>query len=80
MDTLDAVREMLDDIYKCLPAFEKYVDIFGSSDLQLLKEPLVAIFTELILFGVTTVKLFNRSTIRERHYCYIILYDAQSFD
>jgi hypothetical protein len=64
MDTLDAVTETLDDIYKCLPAFEKYVDIFGSSDIQLLKEPLVAIFTELILFGVTAVKLFKRSTIR----------------
>jgi hypothetical protein len=65
MDTVNAVVEMLDDIYKSLPAFEKYVDIFGSSDSQLLKQPLVAIFTELILFGLTAVKLFNRSSIRE---------------
>jgi hypothetical protein len=65
MDTLDAVIETLDNIYKCLPAFEKYVDIFGSSSSQLLKEPLVVIYTELILFGLTAVKLFNRSSIRE---------------
>ncbi|KZP24403.1 hypothetical protein FIBSPDRAFT_951170 [Athelia psychrophila] len=60
-DALGTVVEILDVIRNSLPALEVYTKMFGSSDIQLLKRPLVEIYTQLMLFGVHAVKLFNRS-------------------
>jgi hypothetical protein len=62
-DTFDTVCDVLDDIRKSLPVWEVYVEIFRSSNIQLLKEPLVDMYVQLILFGLRAIKLFNRSML-----------------
>ena len=65
VDTLNTVLIFFEDIVKGLPALETYIDIFGSSQLQLLREPLVDIYREFIVFGLQAVRLFDRSPIRK---------------
>lgn len=60
---LGIVIEVLDVIRNSLPALEVYIDIFSGSKILLLEEPLVNIYTQLMLFGVEAVKLFNRSAL-----------------
>ncbi|KZP24445.1 hypothetical protein FIBSPDRAFT_1042213 [Athelia psychrophila] len=62
-DALDTVAEILDVIRNSLPTLEVYTKLFGSSDIQLLKRPLVEIYTQLMLFGVQGIKLFDRSML-----------------
>ncbi|KZP08930.1 hypothetical protein FIBSPDRAFT_250985 [Athelia psychrophila] len=62
-DALGTVVEVLDEIRNSLPALEVYIKLFGFSDIQLLKGPLVDIYTQLMLFGVQAVKLFDRSML-----------------
>ena len=65
-DTVDAVFDLLDRIQTGLPAWETYATIFGSSDIQLLRTPLVNIYAQLIAIGVHAVKFFNTSKLRKR--------------
>ena len=64
-DTFNTVLIFFEDIVKGLPALETYIDIFGSSQLQLLRESLVDIYREFVVFGLQAVKLFDRSPVRE---------------
>ncbi|KZP13535.1 hypothetical protein FIBSPDRAFT_1049346 [Athelia psychrophila] len=63
-DALATVVEILDVVRNSLPTLEVYTKMFGSSDIQLLKRPLVDIYTQLMLFGVEGVKLFKRSMLK----------------
>ncbi|MCJ1305113.1 hypothetical protein MMC08_007927, partial [Hypocenomyce scalaris] len=62
-DTFNTVLIFFEDIVKGLPALETYIDIFGSSQLQLLRESLVDIYREFVVFGLQAVKLFDRSPV-----------------
>ncbi|KZP24358.1 TPR-like protein [Athelia psychrophila] len=48
-DALATVVEILDVVRNSLPTLEVYTKMFGSSDIQLLKRPLVEIYTQLIV-------------------------------
>ncbi|KZP26380.1 hypothetical protein FIBSPDRAFT_949556 [Athelia psychrophila] len=63
-DALATVVEVLEGIRNSLPVLDVYIELFSSSDIQLLKGPLVEIYTQLMLFGVQAVKLFNHSMLR----------------
>ncbi|MCJ1339168.1 hypothetical protein MMC09_004457 [Bachmanniomyces sp. S44760] len=63
-ETFASVQEILEDMYKSLPALETMVSIFGDSEIQLLKDPLVEIYINLISLGLRAIKLFTRSTFR----------------
>ena len=56
---------MLEQVAMRLPVLETYIGLFGSSENQLLKAPLIDIYTTLILFGIQALKLFDRSKIRK---------------
>lgn len=56
---------MLEDIVKALPTLQTYINMFGSSQLQLLREPLVDIYAGFIGLGLQAIKLCNRSTLRK---------------
>ncbi|KZP17459.1 hypothetical protein FIBSPDRAFT_26294 [Athelia psychrophila] len=62
-DAFGTVVEVLDIIRNSLPVLDVYIDLFSGSDIQLLKGPLVEIYTQLMLFGLQAVKLFNRSML-----------------
>ncbi|KAI9817428.1 MAG: hypothetical protein M1827_001037 [Pycnora praestabilis] len=64
IDTFDAVLDALESITKALPRFGIYIDLFGSSDIQLLRAPLTDIYSDLIRFGIQAIKLFDRSMLR----------------
>jgi hypothetical protein len=64
-EALDAVLDTLERIAKVLPTLKVYVDLYNSSKLQLLREPLVRIYADIISFGLRAVKLLNRSKFRE---------------
>ncbi|KAA6409989.1 MAG: hypothetical protein FRX48_06603 [Lasallia pustulata] len=64
VDTFDTVLTMLEDIVKELPALQAYINIYGSSKLQLLREPLVDIYAGFIVLGLQALKLFGRSAHR----------------
>ncbi|KZP24417.1 hypothetical protein FIBSPDRAFT_1042200 [Athelia psychrophila] len=59
-DAFGTVVEVLDIIRNSLPVLDVYIDLFSGSDIQLLKGPLVEIYTQLMLFGLQAIKLFNR--------------------
>ncbi|KZP05320.1 hypothetical protein FIBSPDRAFT_1054157 [Athelia psychrophila] len=63
-DAFGTVVEVLDIIRNSLPVLDVYIDLFSGSGIQLLKGPLVEIYTQLMLFGLQAVKLFNRSMLR----------------
>ncbi|TDL21247.1 TPR-like protein [Rickenella mellea] len=63
-DSFDAVFQLLDRIQRSLPAWETYAKIFGSSDLQLLRTPLVNVYAQLMTISVQAVKFFDRSRPR----------------
>ena len=56
---------MLEQVAMRLPVLETYIGLFGSSENQLLKAPLIDIYTTLMLFGIQALKLFDRSRIRK---------------
>ena len=64
-DSFDTVLNLLEEIVSGLPKIDIYVHLFGSSEHQLLKTPLVDIFTELVVFGTRALELFDRSAIRK---------------
>ena len=65
VDTFDTVLTLLEDIIKELPALQAYINIYGSSKLQLLREPLVDIYAGFIVLGLQALKLFGRSAHRK---------------
>ncbi|KAA6409811.1 MAG: hypothetical protein FRX48_06423 [Lasallia pustulata] len=64
VDTFDTVLTLLEDVIKELPALQAYINIYGSSKLQLLREPLVDIYAAFIVLGLQALKLFGRSAHR----------------
>ena len=64
-DTFDTVLSMMEEVVDGLPTLDIYIHLFGSSEHELLKVPLVNTFTELVLFGTRAIELFDRSAIRK---------------
>lgn len=55
---------MLEEVVNGLPVLHMYIGLFGTSQNQLLKNPLVNIYTELVLFGLHALEMFGRSFTR----------------
>ena len=56
---------MLEEVANGLPVLDMYIHLFGASENQLLRTPLVDIYTELISFGTRALGLFDRSASRK---------------
>jgi hypothetical protein len=69
IDTFDIIITLLENMLKRLPMVETYIDIFGASNIQLLRVPLVNLYSKLIEFGIQVVKLFDGWTVRECPIC-----------
>lgn len=54
----------LEGVTNALPAMSTYISIFGGSELQLLRRPLITIYAQFVIFGLQAVKLFNRSSLK----------------
>lgn len=55
----------LERIANILPSLRVYVKLYSDSKLQMLKDPLVNVYADIITFGLGAVKLLNKSRIRE---------------
>ncbi|KAI9854314.1 MAG: hypothetical protein M1824_000407 [Vezdaea acicularis] len=64
IDTFQSVLNTLDSIFKALPVLDIYHKLFGSSNIQLIRAPLVKMYAEFVAFAVQAVKSFNRSEMR----------------
>ena len=56
--------DVLDDLASALPRMEVYVKLFATSDIQLLKAPLIQLYAEIVRFGLLATGVFNRSLAR----------------
>jgi hypothetical protein len=63
VQTWETVLDTLEQITKVLPSVKAYVELYGKSQLQLLREPLVNIYADMISFGLRAVKLINKSKL-----------------
>ena len=63
VQTWETVLDTLEQITKVLPSVKAYVELYGKSQLQLLREPLVSIYADMISFGLRAVKLINKSKL-----------------
>jgi len=63
-NTLQAILDVFDDLAAALPRVEIYVRLFSSSDIQLLKGPLMQLYSEIVRFGLLATNVFNRSMVR----------------
>jgi hypothetical protein len=63
VQTWETVLNTLEQITKVLPSVKAYVELYGKSQLQLLREPLVSIYADMIFFGLRAVKLINKSKL-----------------
>ncbi|GAB1309888.1 hypothetical protein MFIFM68171_00098 [Madurella fahalii] len=55
---------LFQDVLQSLPTFELYVDLFGSSKVPLVREPLTALYAEVIHFALLAIRLYSQSTAR----------------
>ncbi|KAF7972002.1 hypothetical protein HWV62_19285 [Athelia sp. TMB] len=62
-DAFSAVLDLLEDARNSLPTLDVYIRLFGSSNIQLLRGPLVELYSHLMIFGIEAMKLFNRSML-----------------
>ncbi|KAF7965512.1 hypothetical protein HWV62_43094 [Athelia sp. TMB] len=62
-DAFSTVLDVLEDVRNSLPTLDVYIRLFGSSNIQLLRRPLVEMYSHLMLLGIEAMKLFNRSML-----------------
>ncbi|KAF7986442.1 hypothetical protein HWV62_31201 [Athelia sp. TMB] len=62
-DAFSTVLDLLEDVRNSLPTLDVYIRLFGSSNIQLLRRPLVEMYSHLMLLGIEAIKLFNRSML-----------------
>ncbi|KAF7966513.1 hypothetical protein HWV62_38096, partial [Athelia sp. TMB] len=62
-DAFSTVLDVLEDARNSLPTLDVYIRLFGSSNIQLLRRPLVEMYSHLMVFGIEAMKLFNRSML-----------------
>ncbi|KAF7972000.1 hypothetical protein HWV62_19281 [Athelia sp. TMB] len=61
-DAFTTICDFFEEVKNSLPVNQVYIDIFGPSELQLLRGPLVKMYKLLLLFGVKAVELVSSST------------------
>jgi hypothetical protein len=67
-DISDTFSEVLDLFYRLLnslPSFEIYVELFESSRIQMLMDPLTDLFREFTHVALLAIRLYDRSPARK---------------
>jgi hypothetical protein len=64
LNTVEMTSTLLEELARALPSFSAYANIFKDSEIQLIRDPLVTLYREIILFGLEAVKILNRGFVR----------------
>lgn len=64
IDTFEMVVQTLKDVESSLPIIETLTQIYGSSEIQLLRQPLIDIYKAIISLGLGVVRLCDQGSLR----------------
>jgi NB-ARC domain len=64
VDTFSVVLDTLEQITNVLPVIETYTNLYSASSIQLLRDPLTNLYSDMIEFSLSAIRLYDRSTIR----------------